>query len=214
MGKSKSGLVVAERADLATELSKLGPNQPTLCEGWKTKDLLAHLIMRERRPDAAAGIIIPALNSWRSKVERSYTDKPFADLVTIFAQGPGLVSPFALPGVDNLANLIEFTIHHEDVRRAQPNWQPRTNVGELQAEIAKRLPKFALLALRKLPLGVLMINEQGLQTWLKRGTTVVELHGEPIEILLYISGRQRHANVTVHGSPAALATFERTKFGF
>jgi len=59
-----------------------------------------------------------------------------------------------------------------------------------------------------------MINEEGLQTWLKRGTTVVELHGDPIEILLYISGRQKYANVSLHGSPAALATFERTKFGF
>lgn len=214
MGQNKSGLVVAERANLAQEFRKLGPNQPTLCEGWKTQDLLAHLILRERRPDVAAGIVIPALRSWRKRIESSYIGKPFDELVKLFAQGPGLTSPFALPGIDNLANLLEFTIHHEDVRRAQPNWQPRDNVSELQVEIAKRLPKFSLLALRKLPLGVLMINEEGLQTWLKRGTTVVELHGDPIEILLYISGRQKYANVSLHGSPAALATFERTKFGF
>jgi uncharacterized protein (TIGR03085 family) len=124
------------------------------------------------------------------------------------------LTPFALPNVDNLANLFEFVIHHEDVRRAQSDWKARTDISQLQTEIGRRLPKFAILALRKLPLGVVMVSPAGVQTWLKRGNTVIELHGEPLEILLYISGRQNHAEVSVHGSPAAIATLERTKFGF
>ena len=34
-----------------------GPDGPTLCEGWQTRDLAAHLVLRERRPDAAAGVM-------------------------------------------------------------------------------------------------------------------------------------------------------------
>jgi uncharacterized protein (TIGR03083 family) len=46
-----------ERLALCTLLDKTGPDAPTLCEGWNTGDLAAHLVLRERRPDAAAGVI-------------------------------------------------------------------------------------------------------------------------------------------------------------
>ena len=45
-------LAKSERAALADLFVTLGPDQPTLCEGWDTKDLLVHLLVRERRPDA------------------------------------------------------------------------------------------------------------------------------------------------------------------
>lgn len=214
MAGAKNTLSAIERADLAAAFISIGPDQPTLCEGWQTQDLLTHLIIRERRPDAALGIVVPALKSWREKIEQNFKKTSYSELVQLFASGPGALSPFAVPGIDNLANLIEFVIHHEDVRRAQPNWSPRNISPELALELKNRLPKFALLALRKLPLGVLMVSSSGVQTWLKRGSTAVELHGDPIEVLLYISGRQQQANVSLHGSPAAIATFERMKFGF
>jgi len=214
MSKSKYSLVTAERAALAQALEQAGPSQPTLCAGWDAKDLLAHLVIRERRPDAAAGIFLPFLKKQREHIEAKYSAKDFPKLLEMFRSGPGLTSPFAIPQVDNLANLIEFVIHHEDVRRAKPNWNPRTEIDELQTEIRRRLPKFSLLALRRSQVGVLMVDERMTQHWLKRGKTAVELHGEPIEILLYLSGRQDNARVSVHGSPAAIATFERNKFGF
>ncbi|MFM1905766.1 MAG: hypothetical protein RIT32_562 [Actinomycetota bacterium] len=214
MDTAKLSFSKSERSELAKLFKELGPDQPTLCEGWQTKQLLTHLILRERRPDAAAAIVIPAMGKWRDKVEAGLNTKPYAELVNLFATGPGKLTPFALPNVDNLANLFEFVIHHEDVRRAQSDWKARTDISQLQDEIGKRLPKFAILALRKLPLGVVMVSPAGVQTWLKRGNTVIELHGEPLEILLYISGRQKHAEVSIHGSPAAIATLERTKFGF
>jgi uncharacterized protein (TIGR03085 family) len=213
MTKLKYSLVTTERAALASALEQAGPNQPTLCAGWETKDLLAHLIIRERRPDAAAGIIIPFLKRQREQIEAKYSAKDFGSLIELFRSGPGLLSPFAIPQVDNLANLIEFVIHYEDVRRAQPNWRPRTDIPELQTEIRKRLPKFSLLALRKSKVGLLMVDQEMTQHWLKRGRTAIEIHGEPIEILLYLSGRQQNAQVSIHGSPAAIATFERNKFG-
>jgi len=214
MASAPNSLNRSERISLAHAFAQAGEKQATLCEGWNTKDLLVHLIIRERRPDTAAGIVFPFLKSWREKVERDLASRSYDELIQTFKSGPGALSPFALPGVDNFANLIEFVIHHEDVRRAQPNWQPRVGIEELQLEIKRRLPKFSLLALRRSPVGVVMLDGTGQQIWLKRGNTTVELHGEPIEILLYLSGRQPHAQVSLHGSPAAIATFERVKFGF
>ena len=46
-----------ERQDLCTLFEDLGPDVPTLCEGWTARDLAAHLVVRERRPDAALGIL-------------------------------------------------------------------------------------------------------------------------------------------------------------
>jgi uncharacterized protein (TIGR03085 family) len=214
MAPAPNSLIRSERISLAHAFTEAGEKQATLCQGWNTKDLLVHLIVRERRPDAAAGIVLPFLKPWREKVERELASGTYEELIETFKSGPGSFSPFALPGVDNVANLIEFVIHHEDVRRAQPNWQPRTETAELQLEIKRRLPKFSMLALRRSPVGVVMLDSTGQQIWLKRGNTTVELHGEPVEVLLYLSGRQQHAQVSIHGSPAAIATFERVKFGF
>ena len=44
-----------ERQALCDLLADIGPDQPTLCTGWRTADLAAHLVLRERRPDAGAG---------------------------------------------------------------------------------------------------------------------------------------------------------------
>ena len=50
-----------ERRELSDLFEELGPDAPTLCEGWTTEDLAAHLVVRERHPTAAGGILIPAL---------------------------------------------------------------------------------------------------------------------------------------------------------
>ena len=68
MRSTGTSLVKLERSALADTLEQIGPNQPTLCTGWRTQDLLAHLVVRERRPDAAAGILIPFLAGYRSKI--------------------------------------------------------------------------------------------------------------------------------------------------
>ena len=39
-----------ERLLLADLLETAGPDAPTLCEGWTTRDLAAHVVVRERRP--------------------------------------------------------------------------------------------------------------------------------------------------------------------
>ena len=49
----------AERAALCDLLDELGPDAPTLCPGWDTRDLATHLFVRDREPKAWAGIAIP-----------------------------------------------------------------------------------------------------------------------------------------------------------
>ena len=55
-------VAAAERAALLDLLERLGPDAPTLCEGWATHDLAAHLVVRERRPVAGPGYVFPALH--------------------------------------------------------------------------------------------------------------------------------------------------------
>ena len=46
-----------ERWALCDLLTELGPDSPTLCAGWRSADLAAHLLTRERRPDTALGAV-------------------------------------------------------------------------------------------------------------------------------------------------------------
>ncbi|MGZ4521727.1 MAG: maleylpyruvate isomerase family mycothiol-dependent enzyme, partial [Mycobacteriaceae bacterium] len=58
-----------ERSDLSALLGELGPEAPTLCGGWSARDLLAHLVLRETRLDAAPGILVPALAGYTKRVQ-------------------------------------------------------------------------------------------------------------------------------------------------
>ena len=119
-----------ERAALVETLRSVGPDAPTLCGGWTTRDLTAHLVLREYRLDAAPGITVPALAGYTAKVQKQITESTDWDaLLAKFAAGPPLYSPLKL--LDSLANVTEMFVHHEDVRRAVPGWQPRALAPEL-----------------------------------------------------------------------------------
>src|SRR5689334_18567661 len=137
-------LARAERAALSDTLEKTDPQQPTLCEGWTARELLAHLLVREQQPWASAGIVVPALAPVTAHAMRSYADTPWEKLVATFRSGPPAWSPYRIGRVDELANGAEFFVHHEDVRRGTPGWEPRgadeTRDGELWA-LLKRIGK-------------------------------------------------------------------------
>src|SRR5262245_11640860 len=78
-----------ERTALCALLDETGPGAPTLCEGWRTVDLAAHLVMRERRPDAAAGLMGgPLAGHTRRVTELLSTRTPFPHLVQLIRSGP------------------------------------------------------------------------------------------------------------------------------
>ena len=202
-----------ERLLLVDLLEAVGPDAPTLCEGWKTQDLAAHLVLRERRPDAAGGMFIKPLAARLAKVQGEYTAKPFPELLELFRSGPPSLSVFGIPGADEAANTVEYYVHGEDVRRAQPDWKPRVLDAEFSELLWKRLSRMASLSGRKAPVGMVLRRPDGQTAVARKGTPVVTVTGEPSELLLFAMGRQAHAAVQLDGEPDAVARIRTAQLG-
>ncbi len=181
-------------------MQTLGPDAPTLNEGWATRDLAAHLVLRERRPDAAGGILLPPLRGYAERVRRQLAARPWERLVDQVRQPP-VWSPISNPLLDEAANTMEFFIHHEDVRRAQADWQPRDLPAGLQQALWKRAAGLARLTLRRFPAEVLVQAPGYGQRPAGRGGEQLRLVGAPGELVLFLSGRQRAARVQIDGPP-------------
>jgi uncharacterized protein (TIGR03085 family) len=204
-----------ERLALSDLLEATGPDAPTLCAGWQTRDLAAHLVLRERRPDAAAGVLGGPLAGHTKRVQQRLGERQtYAQLVRAFRDGPPRLSPFALPGVDEAANTVEYFVHHEDVLRAQPDWAPRDIPAELSTVLWKRL-KSSRLFLRKAPVGVELARDGGngdagaagtYRVTMKNARPTVTVIGTPAELTMWVMGRTGAANVTYDGTDEAIGT--------
>ncbi|MEU6365656.1 TIGR03085 family metal-binding protein [Streptomyces sp. NPDC046931] len=200
-----------ERLLLADLLEATGPDAPTLCEGWNTRDLAAHVVVRERRPDAAGGVLVKQLAPRLEKVMEEYTAKPYEELIQLIRTGPPRFSPFQLKQLDEAANTVEFYIHTEDVRRAQPDWTPRELDPVFQDALWSRLERTARLTARKAPTGLVLRRPDGQTAVAHRGTPVVTVTGEPSELLMFSLGRQRVADVELEGDKEAVAKVQDAK---
>ncbi len=210
----RRGLAQQERKALADLLAEVGPDAPTLCEGWATIDLAAHLVLRERRLDAAPGIVLRPLAGYTERVQREIARRPYLELVELVRTGPPRWSPTALRAVDDAANTAEFFVHHEDVRRAKQSWEPRPPNKALEDLVWSRLRSLGRLLVRRSPVGVSVAQPEGeAVAELRRGARSVTLTGPPTELLLYLFGRKKVARVTLDGSPDDVAAFEATPLG-
>lgn len=194
-----------ERHALCALLTHVGPDAPTLCEGWATLQLAAHLVVRENNPVAAAGIVVPAMAESHERALRRETARhPYEELVATVDQGP---PPWLRP-FDRKMNLVEFVVHHEDVRRGREGWsrRPEAEVADIERLIWKGLRRGALLfARRTRGVTVELRRPDGEAIMLRgRGPKVV-MQGRPIELLLYLMGRRRVAEVELSGPHDALA---------
>jgi uncharacterized protein (TIGR03085 family) len=199
------GLASDERRALCELFDEVGPDVPTLCEGWQTRDLAAHLVLRDRRPDAAGGILIPALAARTERVQDSYAAKPWAELVELVRTGPPVWSPFRLPGLADLVNGAEYFIHHEDVRRGRDGWQPRPPDAARDAALWRTAGMSGKMAFRRSPVGVALRAPDGTQVVLHKGPSTVTIAGEPGELLLTVFGRDA-ARVEFEGDAKAVDT--------
>jgi uncharacterized protein (TIGR03085 family) len=193
-----------ERLLLADLLETAGPDAPTLCEGWQTRDLAAHVVVRERRPDAAGGLLIKQLASRLDKAMEEFAAKPYDELIQLIRTGPPRFSPFQLKQIDEASNTIEFYVHAEDVRRAQPDWTPRELDPVFQDALWSRLERTARLMGRGSPTGLVLRRPDGRTAVANRGTPVVTATGEPSELLLFLYGRQNAAEVDLAGDEDAI----------
>jgi uncharacterized protein (TIGR03085 family) len=177
-----------ERSALVETMRAVGPDAPTLCGDWKTRDLAAHLVVRERRLDATPGITIPALAGYTANVQRQVAESTdWDELLDKVASGPPLYSPFKL--LDPVANMGEMFIHHEDVRRAQTDWEPRQLDDGTVRALGRGLPIMARLTLAKAPARVSLRTPAGKTLATVGRGPEVTVTGEPQELLLFISGR-------------------------
>jgi uncharacterized protein (TIGR03085 family) len=177
-----------ERSALVETMRAVGPDAPTLCGDWKTRDLAAHLVVRERRLDATPGITIPALAGYTANVQRQVAESTdWDELLDKVASGPPLYSPFKL--LDPVANMGEMFIHHEDVRRAQTDWEPRQLDDGTVRALGRGLPIMARLTLAKAPARVSLRTPDGKTLATVGRGPEVAVTGEPQELLLFISGR-------------------------
>lgn len=200
-----------ERAALVATFREVPPDAPTLCEGWDVRDLTAHLVVRERRLDAAPGILIPAFADYTARVQEQVAASTDWDvLLGQVASGPPLYSPFKL--LDPIANVAEMFIHHEDVRRARPDWEPRPLDDQTVAALRRPVAMMARMTLRKAPAKVILRTPQGDTLATAGHGQQVTVTGDPGELLMFATGRDE-AQVVFDGAPDLIAGVKKSRGG-
>jgi len=198
-----------DRLALCDLFDEVGPDAPTLNQGWTTADLAAHLVARDRRPDSVPGLVVPALAGWSEHVRKGVLRRPYGQVVETLRAGPPRWSPLRLRGADRAGNTHEFFVHYEDVRRSRDGWEPRNLDPEAEADLWRVVRWFARRAFRPSPVGVVLRSgEQEVEA--RRGTPAVTVTGPPGELLLYAFGRQGHARVDLDGQAAAVEALAAT----
>lgn len=198
------GVARDERRLLCDLFEDLGPDQPTLCAGWTTRDLAAHLVLRERRLDAAPGILLRALAGRTERVQAELAARPWPELVGLVRGGPPALSPSAISAVDEAVNTAEFFVHHEDVRRAQPDWEPRSPDPVRDDAVWRALGRAARLTYRRSPVGVVLRRPDGREITARRGPDQVVITGRPGELLLHAFGREQ-CRIDLDGEQRSIA---------
>lgn len=197
-------LATDERAAICDEFDRAGPDRPTLCGDWDTRDLLAHLLVRERRPWAAPGILVSALAPITAHAMASYAATPWAQMVGELRAGAPVWSPYRIGAVDDLANGAEFFVHHEDVRRGEPGWAPRPPDAVRDDAVWALLSRMGRVLYRASPVGIVLRCPSGVSRVLRTGPGVVTIVGEPGELLLHAFGRDA-VRVEFEGAAADVA---------
>jgi uncharacterized protein (TIGR03085 family) len=203
-------------------LRQLGPDAPTLDEGWATRHLAAHLVVREWNPIAAAGIVMAPLAQLHDHaIDSALRTHRYGDLVDRVDAGPPLWwRPF-----DAVANLVEYVVHHEDVRRGGQAWEPRPepDVEDVEAAVWRSLRWSGPLYGRRLHGTAVELRlpsssapaRHGSRTAVRvgRGDRRVVVEGRPIELLLFMLGRQRAARISLDGPPDLVTTLSEARLG-
>ena len=203
-----------ERDGLCDLMHELGPEAPTLLDPWTTRDLAAHLVLRERDSLAAPGLVVPG--AWGRLAERrrkELTQRDYATLLTTIRSGPPR-GFFRIGWVRRVANLNEFFVHHEDVRRAN-GLGPRTNAVALDEALWRNVTLAARFLARRLRGAGLELEWEGSTEVrrVRRGEPAARLTGGPGELLLALFGRAEAAEVEISGPRDAVEAVQQARFG-
>lgn len=211
-----------ERSALCDLLDRVGPDAPTLCEGWDAHALTVHLWVRETDPVGVGGMVAKPLSGLLDRRMAEVRQRwEFPELVDRIRKGPARLSVFAIPGVDEGANTTEYFVHHEDVRRAGDDPEPaRVLAADVEEWMWRRLKLLARAWFRRAPVGVVLertgSGDAGGEPETIRasgGSSTVTLVGRPSELMVYAHGRTAVAEVELVGEPDAVASLAGTDLG-
>jgi uncharacterized protein (TIGR03085 family) len=196
------------RADLVAALRAARPTDPTLCEGWEARHLAAHVVLRERKPVQMALTMARSVDPTAGLADEANDAVGYARLVDQVEEGPSRLSPLEWAPV---ANVVEFLVHAEDVRRG--GGLPETQ-GELPAHLTtavwRSVRPMATLRYRRSAarggVGLVLVSPLA-RAVLARGERSAVLSGTPLELALWVSGRERASLATVEGPEDAVAAF-------
>jgi uncharacterized protein (TIGR03085 family) len=196
-----------ERHELCDLFVELGAEAPTLCEGWTTRDLAAHLVVRERRPDSGPGLVWPRLAGYTDRVRLAARNRmTWPELIDAVRSGPpALLRPF-----DPAMNTVEYFIHVEDVRRAQPGWEPRPISPSLTDALWKRVGAGGMA---KKVGATIELTSPGRPPKVAGSGPGVTVDGEPGEHTMFGAGRQGAARVEVSGDADLAEQLRTTTLG-
>jgi len=205
--------VEGERHSLAAEFRAADPNAPTLCAGWTTRHLCAHLVQREHAMlrnvwDQVTTKTPGEERFMRRLVDDAGTPDGYAALVDTFAAGPSRRS--LMGRFDETLNFLEYVVHHEDLRRGSGPVAPRDLPAAELAEIWRRARPILKHAYRKAPVGVELAADGDTALPVRSGPGgVVTVAGSPVELLLHAFGRRGAADVRIDGSADDVSAFTR-----
>jgi uncharacterized protein (TIGR03085 family) len=174
--------------------------------------MAAHLVTRERVPKAGPGLVLPPLHGVTERAERATKQAhTFAELVEIFRSGPPWWNPMGVGVVEELLNLVEFFVHHEDVRRASPELPRREPGPDVRGRLWPAVRPIGRMAMRRAPVGVVAerTDAPGRVT-LRRGSPEVVIIGTPEDLLLYVYGRRAATRVELRGDAEAIDAYRRS----
>jgi len=186
----------------------VGPDAPTLCEGWTTRDLAAHLWVRDHRPWAVPGMVAKsgALHRSTDRTQQRVAERPYGEIVASLQSG----APARIPGLGTAVDLHEFFVHHEDVRRAN-NWAARAHPALDKAlwQISPLFGRFLTRAARGVE--IVLVTPFGRRLRVRSGDHWVEARGRPQELFLWLYNRP--AEVEVSGDDEGLARLASVRLG-
>lgn len=193
-----------ERLLLAEAFVRVGPDAPTLCEGWSARHLATHLVLRERRPDAALGMFAPFLAKYTEAISRGMNRLSWERLIEQFKTGPGV----AIAPLDSVINVFELFVHHEDLLRADQDWTVPRKLDVADEELLwRRLRASSKVFWRRAQVGVVLESPFGkLIAHRPVNGETVTLRGEVTELVMASFGRTKN-QAEIIGTENAIALF-------
>ena len=201
----------SERLALCDDALASGPDAPTLCDGWTVKDLVIHLLVRERRPWATPGIFVKRLAPLLERAEAGYDAQPFGDLVERLRDPRP--TPYALEPVERLVNTAELFVHHEDVRRARPSWEARPLSPDEERELWRAFRLLGRGLARRAGIPV-VVTDGATRATLRSGPEPVVVTGPVGELVMFFFGRAAHGELSFEGPPEKVAALRSARLGF